>query len=438
MSLTFVSQFLYSAAQVLKTPSNSGRTAPSARFSCVHTFDFGRECDGYNTRKGKKSACLFAGFELPPASIKTRFQKSQTGARHECRNVDRTGAVRNLSGLENHSKEGARQCRFFLRPGNGYQLFPIQVRLAATGRVPCCIPRRTAYVVGSGATCYRFHSVLRSIHKAYSAKGNEIGCGSGDTWSQPSIGQHEGIRGGLGNHAGHNISVGSVGCEGIGPCDLLAKRRGKSGLEGVAVNPGALDQIVLANTEKLLPRLLSKQQVNATGCWDWIGATNGKSNPYGRLNIAALADRRVALVRAHRVSWLLLRGPIAAGLHVLHKCDNTLCINPDHLFLGTHLDNMADREQKGRNRPIRGSEWQAAHAGTVRRREDQYFVKFPEMVARGSQVPWAKLDEAKVLEIRRRLGGVVMGRLVFELAEEYGVSHHTIRLIAKRKVWKHV
>jgi hypothetical protein len=203
------------------------------------------------------------------------------------------------------------------------------------------------------------------------------------------------------------------------------------------VNTGALDQIVLANKETLLPRLLSKHQVNATGCWVWIGATNGKSNPYGRMNIAALAGR-VAFVRAHRVSWLLHRGAIGSGLHVLHHCDNTLCINPDHLFTGTHIDNMADREVKGRNRPISGAAWVNAHAGTIPRGAEHHFVLYPEKVARGSRVQWAKLDEAKVLEIRRRLGGAVKGRLVFELAAEYGVSHYTIRLIAKRKVWTHV
>ncbi len=53
--------------------------------------------------------------------------------------------------------------------------------------------------------------------------------------------------------------------------------------------------------------------------------------------------------RAHRLAWIYTHGPIADGLHVLHKCDVRLCVRPGHLFLGTEADNMADRDAKGRN-----------------------------------------------------------------------------------------
>lgn len=83
---------------------------------------------------------------------------------------------------------------------------------------------------------------------------------------------------------------------------------------------------------------------NEVGCWGWNGATFSSSGGY-----AALRDH-TRTVRAHRVSWELHRGTIPAGLWVLHHCDNPVCTNPDHLFLGTHDDNMADMVAKGRHR----------------------------------------------------------------------------------------
>jgi hypothetical protein len=58
---------------------------------------------------------------------------------------------------------------------------------------------------------------------------------------------------------------------------------------------------------------------------------------------------RAGATTAHRVSWTIHNGPIPDSLYVLHKCDNPPCSNPDHLFLGTHLENIADMVAKGRH-----------------------------------------------------------------------------------------
>ena len=84
------------------------------------------------------------------------------------------------------------------------------------------------------------------------------------------------------------------------------------------------------------------------GCWLWRGPQNGKG--YGR--IYHNKKRQVA----HRIAYELTVGPIPDGLFACHKCDNPICVNPDHLFLGTQQDNMRDWTQKGKNHPsaVRG------------------------------------------------------------------------------------
>jgi hypothetical protein len=78
-----------------------------------------------------------------------------------------------------------------------------------------------------------------------------------------------------------------------------------------------------------------------SGCWLWIGAIDGRG--YG-----AIKDSSRVMRRASRVSWELHRGSIPEKMCILHKCDVPLCVNPDHLFLGTNADNTRDMYRKGR------------------------------------------------------------------------------------------
>ena len=132
-----------------------------------------------------------------------------------------------------------------------------------------------------------------------------------------------------------------------------------------------------------------------SGCWLWTACVNAQG--YGMFR---WQDR---MMRAHRVSWELHVGPIPEGLHVLHTCDTPPCVNPGHLYLGSHTDNMRDCMDRGR-------------------------VARGERNGRGG----AKLTERSVLAIRRRLAAGATQR---SLAAEYGVSQPTISFIKTGDHW---
>jgi hypothetical protein len=129
-------------------------------------------------------------------------------------------------------------------------------------------------------------------------------------------------------------------------------------------------------------------------CWEWTAATC--RNGYGKFNGKTIA---------HRVAWELTNGHIPENICICHKCDNKLCCNTRHMFMGTQSDNMKDMYQKGRKKSLCGE-----------------------------RHPWSKLKLKDVNKIRSIYAGE-RGQIV-ALAKEYGVGRQTIREVVHGKRWK--
>ena len=95
----------------------------------------------------------------------------------------------------------------------------------------------------------------------------------------------------------------------------------------------------------ILEKFFSKVK-KTESCWLWLGSKNNKG--YGLLAVSKIG-RKSDVQLAHRVSWWIHNDHIYDGLQVLHKCDNPICVNPDHLFLGTQSDNIRDCVTKNRH-----------------------------------------------------------------------------------------
>jgi hypothetical protein len=146
--------------------------------------------------------------------------------------------------------------------------------------------------------------------------------------------------------------------------------------------------------EKVIYRFLSKLELSENGCINWTDSTD--QNGYGRISVGG---RKGEQVTASRWALQFVLGGIVlpSDINVCHKCDNTTCVSPEHLFPGTHRDNMDDMVSKGR----------AA-------------ISFG-----GAKLNWDNIDDIRT----SNLNGVQLG-------EKYGVARSTISEIRNHLIWK--
>lgn len=166
------------------------------------------------------------------------------------------------------------------------------------------------------------------------------------------------------------------------------------------------------NSDGPIPNQSFPHYLGLDQCWEWIGFKRGG---YGLINISGRNEG------AHRLSWILHNGSIPSGSHILHRCDNRACVNPNHLRSGTALENNIDKIMKGRDKSPTGLR-NGSHTK-------------PEMRRIGSKCGAAKLTEESVLEIRKRKRS---GERSADLATEFGVTKTAINYCIRGETWKHI
>lgn len=169
-------------------------------------------------------------------------------------------------------------------------------------------------------------------------------------------------------------------------------------------SPGVTWKVIAPMPNQYIPNSLQARfwsKVDTSGqCWIWTGAR--PRHGYGHIG-----DGAGKVLKAHRLSWMIHNGPIPSGMCVCHNCpsgDNPACVNPSHLFLGTHKDNSTDMVAKGR-------------------------------ASRGEHSPNTHLTADDVRVIRTLLDSGMSQR---DIAYRFAISRPAVSMIKTRRTWAHV
>lgn len=172
-------------------------------------------------------------------------------------------------------------------------------------------------------------------------------------------------------------------------------------------------------------------RADESGCWTWTACVD-KRTGYGIF--VWKRDGKPWTRTAHRSAYELAHGPIPEGKMVLHTCDVRTCVRPDHLYLGTHADNMQDKVE--RNRCATGLRNGKHTKPECQPRGDNHHARRnPEALARGTDHGCCKYTPEIVIAVRERRAA---GKKLREISEEFSIPIPTVYQMTTRDTWRHI